>query len=134
VASAIGFAGFCVAFLASLCMLVADLRLRQRWGLGWPRLPAIETLDRTSRLAVRAGFPFYTVGILLGAFWGWWEGEAGALLTPEYLLGVCSWFLFAVLVYTWHRTGWRGRKAAVLVIVGFLGVSAVVLMYAMRRI
>lgn len=131
--SAIGFACFAVAFTAAILRLIAEARLRERYGRGWPRLPAVSTLDRAIFLALRVGFPFYTIGIILGVVWAYWERGAG-LLVAEYLLGVGVWVLFAVLILAFVRSGWRGRKAAVLVIAGFMATLSIVLMYVFRRL
>lgn len=133
VTSAVGFLFFAAAFAAATLRLFADLRLRERHGLGWPRMPPIASLDRFAFASLRLGFPFYTVGIILGAVWAWWGSEAGPLV-PEYVLGVVVWVLYAALILAFTRSGWKGRKAAVLVIVGFMAVLSVVLMYAFRRL
>jgi ABC-type uncharacterized transport system permease subunit len=56
------------------------------------------------------------------------------MLLPEYLLGVGVWVLYAVIVLLSAVTGWRGRRAAVLSVVGFLSTLPMVLMYALRRL
>lgn len=143
--SAVGFLFFAAAFAAATLRLVADARLRERHGLGWPRMPPIASLDRFTFAALRLGFPFYTVGIILGAIWAWWGSEAGGdpsatpvgsppVHLPEYVLGVGVWVLYAALILAFTRSGWRGRKAAVLVIAGFMATLSVVLMYAFRRL
>ncbi len=131
--SAIGFLFFAAAFGAATLKLVADARLRERHGLGWPRMPPIASLDRFMFATLRLGFPFYTIGIVLGAVWAYWGGETG-LLVPEYVLGVAVWMLYAALILTFTRSGWKGRKAAVLVIVGFMATLSTVLMYVFRRL
>ena len=132
--SAVGFLCFAVSFAASLLAIVADQRLRVRRGQGWPPLPPVSRLEEWSAAAVRIGFPFYTVGILLGAVWAYWGGDGGAVLLPEYLLGVGVWVLYAIIVLLAATTGWRGRRAAVLSVVGFLSTIPIVLMYALRRL
>ncbi len=131
--SAIGVLFFAAAFVAATLRVIADARLRERHGLGWPRMPSIAFLDRFTFASLRLGFPFYTVGIILGAVWAWWGSEAGPLL-PEYVLGVVVWVLYAALILAFTRSGWRGRKAAVLVIAGFMASLSVVLMYVFRRL
>ncbi len=130
--SAVGFLFFAAAFAAATLRVVADTRLRERRGLGWPRMPPIALLDRYAFAALRLGFPFYTVGIILGAVWAYWGSEAGPMV-PEYLLGAGVWALYAALILASTRSGWRGRRAAVLVIVGFMATLSIVLMYAFRR-
>lgn len=134
VAMTAGFAAFGVAFVASTLAIVADLRLRERHGRGWPPLPPLGRLEEWSAGAVRVGFPFYTLGIILGGVWAYWGGDGGAILLPEYLLGVGVWILYGVIVLLAATTGWRGRRAAVLTVMGFVSTWPIVLMYALRRL
>ncbi len=131
--AAVGFFFFGVAFISSSLMLVVDHRMREKLGRGWPRLPPISMLERVSFTAVRIGFPFYTLGIILGAVWAYWGRPEGALI-PEYLLGVAVWLLYAVLVVLFVVSGWRGRKAAVLTMLGFISTLPIVVMYVLRRL
>lgn len=132
ITSAIGFLFFGLAFVAAMLRILADMRLKDRGGMGWPRLPSIARLDRYTFGTLRLGFPFYTLGIALGAVWAYWDAAGGGLM-PEYLMGVGVWILYAALIYVSIRTGWRGRKAAVFISIGFLVTLSIVLMYAMRR-
>jgi len=130
--SAIGFVCFGVGFASAVLLLVADQRLRERRPGAWPRLPPISRLETVSTLAVRLGFPFYTMGLVLGAVWAYWGSPEGVLV-PEYALGGAVWALYAVLVYLFITTGWQGRRAAVLTMLGFLATIPIVLMYGLRR-
>ena len=129
----VGFLCFAVAFAASAMMVVADRRLRER-RVHASRLPSVAALERVATGSVNVGFPFYTLGIVLGAVWAYWGApEGGETLMPEYMLGVAVWVLYAALVYLFRTTGWRGRKAAVLIMIGFLATIPIVMMYALRR-
>jgi ABC-type uncharacterized transport system permease subunit len=130
VTSAIGFTCFGGAAVASIMMLVADLRLREHRLRAWPPLPSVDRLNRVAATLVNVGFPFYTLGIVLGAVWAYWA-EGG--LIPEYGLGVATWALFAVLVLLHRTTGWRGRRAAALIVLGFVATIPIVVVYALRR-
>ncbi|MBP7125243.1 cytochrome c biogenesis protein CcsA [Myxococcota bacterium] len=132
--SALGFACFGVAAAASVMAIVADFRLRNRRGHGWPPLPPLARLETWAAAALRIGYPFYTVGILLGGVWAWFSGEQGALLLPEYLLGVAVWLLFGVSMLLSATWGFRGRRFAVLTTLGFAATLPIVLMYALRRL
>ena len=68
------------------------------------------------------GFAFLTVSIASGAiwaehvwgrFWSWDPKETWSLIT---------WLIYAAYLHARTSTGWRGRKAAVLGIIGFLAV------------
>ncbi len=76
-------------------------------------------VDRTMERAVALGFPWLTLGILTGAiwaqnawgrYWGWDPKETWALVT-------WLWYLMVLHVRALH--GWRGRRLAGLVVLGF---------------
>jgi cytochrome c-type biogenesis protein CcsB len=84
-----------------------------------PRLPPLELLDDISYHSVMIGFPFLTLVIILGAlwadvawgrYWGWDPKETASLVT---------WLIYAGYLHARFLRGWRGTKAAVLLIVGF---------------
>jgi ABC-type uncharacterized transport system permease subunit len=131
--SALGFVFFFVAFFFALLRVVLDLRLRERGGLGWPKLPPLERLDALIRRFVMIGFPFYTVGIVLGAVWSSCRTE-GLVVVPEYLVGVVVWAVYASLLVRFRKRGWQGRRDAALVVIGFIGTLSIVLMYVVRRL
>lgn len=131
--SAIGFTLFLVAFLFALLRVVLDLRLRERGGVGWPKLPPLERLDAIVRRFVIIGFPFYTIGILLGAVWSFYRMER-FVVVPEYIVGFVVWAVYASLIVRFRKSGWQGRRDAALVIIGFVGTLSIVLMYVVRRL
>jgi ABC-type transport system involved in cytochrome c biogenesis permease subunit len=66
------------------------------------------------------GFPFLTFGIISGIiyaqivrgrFWTW---------DPKEILAAITWLVYAALLHERLAVGWRGRRAAVMTIVGFL--------------
>ena len=67
------------------------------------------------------GFPLITLGIITGALWaqavwGLWARDA------KVLFSFVTWFVYMLLIFYRLIAGWRGRKAAYLSIVGFIGV------------
>lgn len=89
-------------------------------------LPALGTYDRVNNLAVVVGFPLYTVGIVSGFIWApiaW--GRAGSVFgtwDPKEIFSLFQWFLYAAIFYLRVMCGWRGRKAAIMIIIIF-GIS-----------
>jgi len=86
---------------------------------GGRRWPSAEDIERTMARAIGLGFPWLTLALLTGAiwaqrawgcYWGWDPKETWALVT-------WLWYLGVVHVIPLRR--WRGRRLAVLVIVGF---------------
>ena len=116
----IGIAAFVLNFAGALMYLLQEHQLRlKRPGTLYYRLPALETLDRLTYRTLALGFPFLTIGILLGVLWA---GPAwGSVLTfdPLALLSVVAWTIYAGTLAGRTAAGWHGRRAAYFAIVGF---------------
>ena len=111
----IAYGTFTIGFGSAILFLVQN-----RKGVSW--LPSAETLDSMSYHSVVIGFPFLTLTILLGAlwadiawgrYWGWDPKETASLVT---------WLLFAAYLHARIMRGWRGTRAATLIILGFVAV------------
>ncbi|MFC1833664.1 c-type cytochrome biogenesis protein CcsB [Thermodesulfobacteriota bacterium] len=94
-------------------------------------LPSLETLDTINRHGLPFGFFLLTLGIISGALWAsnvwgfYWSWD------PKETWSLITWFAYAAMVHLRMVLGWRGKRAAVLAIIGFglvmftyLGVSA----------
>ena len=86
------------------------------------RLPKAELLDEIGYRSVMVGFPLLALGIALGAYWGnsawgrywgWDPKETSALVT---------WLIYAVYLHTRGLRGWTGKRAAVILVLGFIAV------------
>ncbi len=117
----LGYASFAVSFGISVLYLVQDRRVAQTGG-GSKWLPSTPILDEINYKSVVIGFPMLTLGIITGAawanyawgsYWGWDPKETWSLIT---------WFIYAAFLHARLTRDWRGRKAAILSIVGFTAV------------
>jgi ABC-type transport system involved in cytochrome c biogenesis permease subunit len=88
-------------------------------------------LDGFSLRAVSVGFPLLTIGVVTGAFWAT-RVQQGVLVTSPQAFGLASWVLFAGVLVLRLAAGWRGRRAAIGTIVGFLCAAAVLVGYVVR--
>lgn len=131
-ASTIGVMAFTVAFFVSILYLVQDHNLKKHKLLvsSKGRIPPLGTLERANHRAIMIGFPIYTVGIVLGAVWVGKMANHG--IPPQYVLAIASWVIYGLLLYSRLTIGWKGRRAAVLTIIGFLSSLSVVLIYMSR--
>ena len=119
----LGNAIFAVAFCCGVMYLIQEKQLKsKRMGAITKRLPSLKVLDDLNYQSLTFGFPLLTLGIITGAvwaeyawgrYWGWDPKETWSLIT---------WFLYAALLHQRLAIGWRGRKAAIMAIVGFLTV------------
>ena len=117
----LGYAVFAVAAMAGVMYLLQERRLKGKKFSGlFYRLPSLDTLDSINYKCLTFGFSLMTMGIISGAIWansawgGYWRWdpkETGALVV---------WFLYAALLHGRLTIGWRGRRAAIFAILGFL--------------
>jgi len=115
-----GYASLFVAFSASFVYLLRPKPIRLRR----PDLIAGEHIDLESLLdgAVRFGFALLTTGLLMGAVWA--KSAWGDYWTwdPKETWSLVTWLLFAAYLHLHYLGGWRGRRLAILVLVGFAAV------------
>jgi cytochrome c-type biogenesis protein CcsB len=119
----LGYAAFFVAFSAGVMYLIQERELkRKRPQTFYYRLPSLEICDDLGYRSLSVGFPLLTVGIVAGALWanralsqpwGW---------DPKIIWSLITWLIYAVLIHYRLSSGLRGRRAALMSIVGFVTV------------
>ncbi len=109
----IGYGAFSLA-----CMLgIMYLMFGQRMGKAGKLAAAIEEL---SYRLVALGFPFLTVGMTTGSMWAnsawgtYWNWD------PKETCSLITWLVYIIYLHLRLLKGWRGRKAAWLLVIGFL--------------
>lgn len=129
----VGLAAFALAFAAAIAYLIQErqLRRKQLGGL-FERLPALDVLDSLGLRAVLVGFLFLTVGVITGTVWAARLSSSAFALTAAQAVGVLAWLLFASVLFLRVAAGWRGRKAAIGTMLGFLCTMAVLVGYVLR--
>jgi len=86
-----------------------------RWGLPKPMV-----LDEIGYRAVVVGFPFLTLTIILGAVWA--ETAWGSYWSwdPKETASLVTWLIYGGYLHARVMRGWRGNRAAWLLVIGFL--------------
>jgi len=105
----LGEAFFAVAFITSIMYLAAKEPEKK------------EKMDSVSYRCVAVGFPLFTLGGLVfgmvwaykawGTYWSWDPKEVWSLIT---------WVVFALYLHTRIVMGWKGKRSAIIAILGFL--------------
>jgi ABC-type transport system involved in cytochrome c biogenesis permease subunit len=105
----LGEAFFAVAFIASIMYLTAKEPEKK------------DKMDSVSYRCVAVGFPLFTLGGLVfgmvwaykawGTYWSWDPKEVWSLIT---------WIVFALYLHTRIVMGWKGKRSAIIALLGFL--------------
>jgi cytochrome c-type biogenesis protein CcsB len=105
----------CVSFGGAACYLLYG-------KVRFLRAVDLEVYDTVGYKAAVVTFPLLTAMIVLGAlwadtawgrYWGWDPKETAALVT---------WLIYAAFLHARVARGWRGKKSAWLLIIGFAAV------------
>jgi ABC-type uncharacterized transport system permease subunit len=116
-----GYAALFLSFGASLLYLLQERALKTKNSGGmFSRLPALQVIDDIGYRSLMLGFPFMTLGLVLGSVVA--ESTYGRVdfLDPKILLSVLMWVVYLLMVYMRLSAGWRGRRAALLASVAFV--------------
>jgi ABC-type transport system involved in cytochrome c biogenesis permease subunit len=121
----LAYAGFLLAFLAALMYLLQERELkRKRFGLIYRYFPSLSTCETIGYRSLLLGFLMLTLGIGTGVILlhrsdpVFWRGD------PIIVLALVTWLFYLIVVHYRLAAGWRGRRAALLLIVGFLATAA----------
>jgi len=129
--SVLGLALLALAFISAALYLLQFRELKaKRFGQVFQLFPPLERLDRLNHVALVAGFPALTLGVLLAI--GYAIRYAARM--PDHAQLVWGSFTWLVLGWTvWVRVArrWAGRRAAFASIAGF---TAVVLVYVVLKL
>jgi ABC-type transport system involved in cytochrome c biogenesis permease subunit len=99
---------------STVFLLITKFRNRMKLDL-----PEAKKLDDIIYRVITVGFPFLSVGVVMGAvwahyswgrYWGWDPKETWALIT---------WLVYAVYLHTRITLGWTGKPGAFIAVAGF---------------
>ncbi len=119
----VGEASFALACGVGLLYLIQEnaIKTKQR-GFFFRRLPSLELLDHTGYGCIVVGFTMLSLGLISGfvyakAVWGkFWSWD------PKEVWSGITWLLYAALLHQRLTVGWRGRRAAIMAIIGFAAI------------
>jgi cytochrome c-type biogenesis protein CcsB len=85
--------------------------------IGW--LPESARLDRLAYGIVSFAFPVWTFAIIAGAIWAESAWSRAWGWDPKETWSFITWLAYAAYLHARATAGWRGRRAAVLSLIGF---------------
>ena len=117
----IGEAAFALACGLGILYLLQENEIKtKKHRFFFKRLPSLEMLDNIGYVCIVVGFAMLTLGLITGfiyakagwgRFWSWDPKEVWAGIT---------WLFYAVLLHERLTVGWRGRRSAIMAIIGFV--------------
>jgi ABC-type uncharacterized transport system permease subunit len=128
-----GAVAFAVAGALGAMYLVANRRLRSKHALEGPGFASLERLEHLTFEAVSLGFALLTIGAITGVS-EMTRGQRTSL--AKIVLAAAMWVVYAIVLHAPINPRFRGRKAAVLSVVGFvlmIGVMLAVLVMPAQR-
>jgi cytochrome c-type biogenesis protein CcsB len=116
-----GYAAFTITFALSVMFLIkkaaneahvpsnAFIRL----------LPSEHQIDELIHASAALGFVFLTLGIVTGSVWAHYAWGSYWRWDPKETWSLITWLVYAVMMHTRLARGWRGKRIAIMGIVGF---------------
>ena len=118
----LGYAAFAVSFGASIAYLLKNKEAPPTTEEDSGSLPALEMLDELIYKANAVGFLLLGIGIITGAVWANYAWGSYWSWDPKETWSLITWLIYAAFLHARLTRGWRGRRTAVLSIIGFCGV------------
>ncbi len=117
----LGDAAFAMACGIGIMYLLQERHVKSKHLGGlFQKLPSLQVLDEINYHLITMGFPLLTFAMITGVIWAnaawgtYWRWD------PKEVWSLITWFIYALVLHLRLTVGWRGKKAAILSIVGFI--------------
>lgn len=114
-----GAVAFALAGASGAMYLLSNRRLRNKTVFPGPKFASLERLERVNYIAVTLGFALLTAGSIMGFVWIL-RDQSKTLPAPKVIMTGIIWVIYAAILHTPINPSFRGRKTAVLSIVGLV--------------
>ena len=115
-----GYAAFGLSFGISMMYLLKRLDTEKKNNIFLKLIPSSAILDDLNYQMIVIGFLMLTLGIITGSVWAhsawgtYWSWD------PKETWSLITWLVYASLIHARLVRGWKGKRIAILSIVGFL--------------
>lgn len=117
----LGDAAFAMACGIGIMYLIQEKNVKSKHlDRLFQKLPSLQTLDEINYHLITLGFPLLTLSMITGIIWAnsawgsYWRWD------PKEVWSLVTWLIYALVLHLRLTIGWRGKKAAILSIAGFL--------------
>jgi cytochrome c-type biogenesis protein CcsB len=114
-----GYAAFGISFGLSIMYLLKRLDASEKKHIFLKLIPSEEILDELNYQMIVIGFLMLTLGIITGSVWAnsawgsYWSWD------PKETWSLITWLIYAAVIHSRMVRGWKGKKIAILSMVGF---------------
>jgi ABC-type uncharacterized transport system permease subunit len=117
--SMLAYSLFALASVQAILLAIQDHHLRQRHPGGFIRaLPPLQTMESLLFEMIGVGFILLSLALLSG--FAFLENMFEQRLAHKTVLSIIAWFVFGTLLWGRYRFGWRGQKALIWTLSGFV--------------
>jgi ABC-type uncharacterized transport system permease subunit len=117
--SMLAYSLFTLASVQAILLAIQDHHLRQRHPGGFIRaLPPMQTMESLLFEMIAVGFVLLSLALLSG--FAFLENMFEQRLAHKTVLSIIAWFVFGTLLWGRYRFGWRGQKALIWTLSGFV--------------
>ncbi len=116
-----GYAAFTVAFALGIMFFVKNAAGADssKTSVFIRLLPSEYQMDELMYSCVALGFIFLTLGIVTGSVWAHYAWGTYWSWDPKETWSLITWLAYAVMLHARLVRGWRGKRMAIMAIVGF---------------
>ena len=134
----LGYAAFTVAFASGLMALLKGMErdtstrdgsVRGKKNVKPPpmnfqrfirHIPEPGILDELIYQSATLGFVFLAIGIMTGSIWAHYAWGSYWSWDPKETWSLITWLIYAIMLHARYVRGWRGKRMAIMAIIGFI--------------
>ena len=117
-----GYAALTIACGLGFMYLLKGLEKGERPHLFFRLLPGRKIVDELTYQSVAIGFIFLTLGIITGSVWAYSAWGSYWSWDPKETWSLITWLIYAAILHSRFVHGWRGKRMAIMSIIGFASV------------
>lgn len=115
------YGAFAISFGLGIMYLIKESLGNSKGSLN-DRLPQLDTLDEMSYRFIAFAFPLLSLVIITGAIWAEYAWGRYWSWDPKETWSLITWLVYAAYLHARFTYGWRGRRAALMAVIGFASV------------
>jgi cytochrome c-type biogenesis protein CcsB len=85
-------------------------------------IPEPVILDELIYQSAALGFVFLAIGIMTGSIWAHYAWGSYWSWDPKETWSLITWLIYAIMLHARYVRGWRGKRMAIMAIIGFISV------------